>query len=105
MTPEERTQAIYAAVEGFYDTLEQLKVESSAVAVSIDDTPVTGYCVNRIKGNSMILADMIGAIVKALPVPEFRLLLFTMATSPNFAANRGEDTLSQDAAIKPTLVN
>jgi len=105
MTPEERTAAIYAAVEGFYDTLEQLSVESSAVAVSIDDTPKTGYGVTLIKGNSGILLEMLGNLVKALPVQEFRMMLFAMATSPNFAANRGEDTLSQDAAIKPTLVN
>ena len=105
MTPTERSQAIYAAVEGFYDTLEQLKVESSAVAVSIDDTPKTGYGVTRIKGNSGILLEMLGNLIKALPSLEFQMLLVAMATGPNYAANRGEAPQTQDAAIKPTLVN
>lgn len=105
MTSQERSAAIYAAVEAFHDTLDSLKVETSIVAASIDDTPKTGYGVSRVKGNSNIVMEMLGQAVKALPPTEFRILLVTMATGDAFAANRGEDPQPQDAAIKPTLVN
>jgi hypothetical protein len=91
MTPQERSAAIYKAIEALIDVLEDLKVETSIIAVAIDEAVPNGYGTSRVKGNSRIVLDMAGTIVKSLPVSEFFALMTAMATGPQFAENRGED--------------
>lgn len=102
MTPQERSAAIYLAIQKLIDVLEDLKVETSIIAVAIDETPSTGYGTNRVKGNSRIMLEQIATAAGALPVPEFFALMTALATSPIFAKNRGEDP---NVPTKPELVN
>ena len=102
MTPQERSAAIYKAIEALIDVLEDLKVETSIIAVAIDEAVPNGYGTSRVKGNSRIVLDMTATICKSLPSPEFFALMTAMATGPQFAENRGEDP---HATTPPNLVN
>lgn len=102
MTPQERSAAIYHAIEQLIDVLEDLKVETSIIAVAIDEDINKGYGTSRVKGNSRIILDMIGTAIKALPHPEFMALMTAMAYGPDFAVNRGEDP---NAPTDPKTVN
>ena len=63
---------------------------------------MTGYGTSRVKGNSRIVLEQVATAAKALPVPEFFMLMTALATNPVFAANRGEDP---NAPIDPKTVN
>lgn len=103
MTSEERSTAIYKAVEEFAASLDEMGVVSSIIAVAIDETPNTGYGTSRVKGNSRVVLEQVATACLSLPTPEFFMLMSALATGPLFASNRGER--ADAVTIDPKLVN